>query len=174
MNSTGKMERLKKTVSSSRGMNRINLVVFEGSSFADIESIGGEHFYGLLIGYEGNERRRVELKRELTDMKEVDYLNRIDGVSELSAWKLGDETVRFPSSEALVQCALKTWKKMFPSADALVRSTSFIDGPQEPLAAKSQEILWILRGFWKARNRLGEQEGTAGLIGAYNKWLYGN
>lgn len=178
MNSTGKMERLRKTVSSSKGMaSRINLVVLQGSSFTEIGSMGAEHWYGRLIGYEGNERKELELRRKLTDRKEVEYLNAKDGVSGLSAWKLGHETMRFPSREALVTYACKTWRKAFSRADALIKGRVASCEPQEPLAARDPDILEILKEFWETRKKLGgyEHNPTAmrTLLRIYDKWISG-
>lgn len=137
---------------------KIKLAVLTVSSYTSLGSINAEHWYGKIHCIDESERKSHELKRKFTDQKEVDYINEKDDVSELSAWKVGDETNRFKSREDVEAEAVRQWQSVFPDYDALVVGLTAVADPQRPLAAKHPTTLKILQCFWDAAQKTGGYE----------------
>ncbi len=65
---------------------KVKLAVLTVSSYTSLGSINAEHWYGKIHCIDESERKSLELKRKLTDQKEVDHLNEKDDTREASAW----------------------------------------------------------------------------------------
>ena len=137
---------------------KVKFVVLQVSSYTEIGSIGAEHWYGKLHCIHESERRSHELKRKLTDQKEVDHLNQKDETSEISAWKIGDEVNRFKTRKDVEDEAVRQWEAAFPGYEALVVGLTAVADPQRPLAAKHPTTLKILQCFWDAAQKTGGYE----------------
>jgi len=137
---------------------KLKIVVLQVSSYTQIGSFNAEHWYGKLHCIDESGRKSHELKRKLTDQKEVDHLNEKDETSELSAFKIGDETNRFKTREYVEAEAVRQWKAAFPDYDALVVGLTAVADPQRPLDAKHPTTLKILKCFWDAAQKTGGYE----------------
>ena len=137
---------------------KLRIVVLTVSSYTEIGSFNAEHWYGKLHCIDESGRKSHELKRKLTDQKEVDHLNEKDETSEISAWKVGDEVNRFQARKDVEDEAVRQWKTAFPDYDALVVGLTAVADPQRPLDARKSSTLKILQCFWKAAQATGGYE----------------
>ena len=157
---------------------KVKLAVLTVSSYTSFGSFNAEHWYGKIHCIDESERKSLELKRKLTDQKEVDYLNQKDDTTEISALKIGDETNRFKTREDVEHEAVRQWEAAFPSYDALVVGLTAVADPQRPLAAKHPTTLKILQCFWDAAKKTGGYEKNPKAMDAifheYLTWSSGN
>lgn len=161
-----------------RAPHKLKLAVLEVSSYTNIGSIGAEHWYGKISCNDGLKKETLELKRKLSDPREVDHLNRKDEIqSKFFAWKIGQETNRFPDRAAVCAAAVQAWRKAFPGYDALIVGLYAICDPQEPLDARDPKIMKALQAFWARRRKLGGYErnpaGMEKLWKSYNAYTEG-
>jgi len=102
-------------------------VYLQITSWAGV-SIGAEHSYGELCGYNGKEDQTIELKKALT-REDARLLNKKDSTYG-RLWKEGELTKRFNTEEEIIKIAKKEWKKHFPQAKVLIEGRSGILEPQ--------------------------------------------
>lgn len=152
---------------------KTKLVVLQVSSYTELGSIGAEHWYGKLLCDDGGVRKDFELKRILSDQKEIDHLNDKDETSDFSAWKVGDETNRFKSRLDVENFAISNWKTAFPEHDALVVGLFASADPRRPLDARKPEIFRILKCFWDAAQKTGGYEKNYKAMDAVQKEYWG-
>lgn len=134
---------------------KIKLAVLQASSYTTLGSINAEHWYGKISCGDESGRKSHELKRKLTDKKEIAYLNEKDDTGKIFAWKVGQETNRFKSREDVEKEALRQWKKEFPGHDALVVGLTAVADPQRPLDARKSSVFMILKCFWQHAQETG-------------------
>jgi len=153
---------------------KLKFVVLSVYSYTDLGSFNAEHWYGKLSCSDESGRKTHELKRKLTDQKEVDHLVGKDDYG----WKVGDETNRFQSRKDVEDEAVRQWKAAFPGYDALVVGMTAIADPQRPLSARSPAILKTLQCFWKAVQDAGGYEKNSKamdeIFKEYWSWMSGN
>jgi hypothetical protein len=134
---------------------KLKLVVLQVSSYTTLGSFNAEHWYGKLHCSDESGRKSHELKRKLTDKKEIAYLNEKDDTGKTFAWSVGDETNRFKSREDVEREAVRQWEKVFPAYGALVVGNTASADPQRPLDARKPAVLKILKCFWKHAQATG-------------------
>ena len=89
-------------------------------------SIGAEHYYGKLCGYNKGEHISVELKKVMT-REDARILNKKDSAH---CWEEGETTDRFDTEEGIKKIARKEWKKHFPQAKIVVEGREGVIEPQ--------------------------------------------
>ena len=128
-------------------------------------SAGGEHYYGKLTAY-GNRYspshfKNMDIKRKLTDKKEVKYLNQKDGSfigggKTYFRWKIGDKTNRFEIEEDIQKVALEIWKKEYPECDYLILGRSAVAEPQLILDGKDESLMKTANEIFQEFEKLAE------------------
>lgn len=113
-------------------MINLKTVYLEISSWQDI-SMGAQHYYGELIGYNGDERKEVKLTRILTP-RQAAKANRYRSSDSFLNVRAGDESDGFDEKDEIIKLALKVWLTHFPDAQLLIQGRISVAEPQEILA----------------------------------------
>ena len=129
-------------------------------------SIEAEHFYGKLIFRDKYETiQEIELKRKLS-LKEAKLLDKKD---DCHTWQILRETERFNSTNDIQKLAIKTYKKLFPSAEILIEGRSSVAEPQ-PILAGNLKLKKEINKLNKRANEIGRWDNKKEMQKIWTKW----
>ena len=130
-------------------MRREDYVVLEISSWRGI-SLGGTHYYGVLVGYIGDEYVREEIEKPMTE-EEAKKLRKKD---DFKYYVAGSITDRFDTKQEIREIALAKWQTIFPNAKALLEGQSADAEPMKVLWVKNPEYMDELNEIWEVNEQI--------------------
>ena len=93
-------------------------------------SIGAEHYYAKLKTYDyRDEKKEIELKRIITEVKEARYLSKKLGYKGIL--KVGDKTDCFTTEDQIIKEARLQYKKYFPETKVIILGDTGCWSPQK-------------------------------------------
>lgn len=124
-------------------------------------SIGGEHYYGKLVGDVGDEYTHVKLEHALT-AKQAAYLNKKDGATcSFGRVRKGDKTGRFDTKDAIRTAAKKVWKSAFPAGVVLIEGSRCSADPH-PILVGPADLKQRVNEMCEEAEAFGRWEGDEG------------
>lgn len=130
--------------------------------YLKITTFGVLHTYGRLE-FKG---KQVEITKKLTK-KEADQFNKYD---KWKSYKAGYKTGRLRDEKEVIKFGKQMWKKLFPSAIALIRGSSSYVEPQLMLMGP-KKLLKENNELWKTQVECGGWEYNPKLMQEiYQKW----
>jgi hypothetical protein len=124
-------------------MSRETFVVLTISTWAGM-SLGAEHYYGKLSGYNKGEYVTIDLEYPLTE-KQAKQLSKKDDWE----YKMGRMCSRFDVKDDVRKVALEEWKERYPDAKILFEGNSASAEPLKCLWAKSKKFIDAFNKLWE-------------------------